>query len=69
MYLADIDAASRALVDLELVPLQIRQFHLVWPSAADIDWVRKTLDRESRRFGARVTAFAGRLALTWKAVD
>lgn len=66
MYLADIDVASRDLDQLELVPLKIRQFRLIHPSETDVDWIRETLDRESRQFGARVTAIPDkRLTLAW----
>jgi poly-gamma-glutamate synthesis protein (capsule biosynthesis protein) len=66
MYFVDIDAASGHLDHLALVPLQIRQFRLIHPSEADIDWMRETLDRESRQFGARVTTASDKhLALTW----
>lgn len=52
MYFADFNMPGGALTGLELVPLQIRQFRLGRPSAADIEWVRRTLERESRRLGA-----------------
>jgi poly-gamma-glutamate capsule biosynthesis protein CapA/YwtB (metallophosphatase superfamily) len=65
MYFAGVDAASAALVSLEIVPLQIRNFRLVRPSSQDIEWLQQTLDRESRRFGARVVLdVAGRLVLS-----
>jgi poly-gamma-glutamate capsule biosynthesis protein CapA/YwtB (metallophosphatase superfamily) len=68
MYFADFDTANRNLVGVELVPLQIRQFRLIDPTEADVDWIRETLDRESRQFGARVRTTADeRLALTWEA--
>jgi poly-gamma-glutamate capsule biosynthesis protein CapA/YwtB (metallophosphatase superfamily) len=68
MYLADLDPASRDLAALEIVPLQIRQFRLTRPSARDIGWVQRTLDRECQRFSARVIAVgADRLALSWSA--
>jgi poly-gamma-glutamate synthesis protein (capsule biosynthesis protein) len=66
MYLADIDPLSSDLAALEMIPLQIRQFRLVRPSTQDVDWARDTLDRQSRRFGARVVPRSdGRLALRW----
>ncbi len=66
MYFADIDPASRDLVALAIVPLQIRQFQLVRPSRRDIDWLQQTLDRESRRFGAGVVVTTdGDLGLAW----
>ncbi len=66
MYFADIKPASRDVAATEIVPLQIRKFSLVRPSGPDIDWVRQTLDRESRRFGTSVALISpGRLALSW----
>jgi poly-gamma-glutamate capsule biosynthesis protein CapA/YwtB (metallophosphatase superfamily) len=64
MYFAGVDAASAAVVSLEIVPLQIRNFRLVRPSRQDVEWLQQTLDRESTKFGARVVPdVAGRLAL------
>jgi len=66
MYFADIDPASGTLAAAEIVPLQIRKFSLVRPSGPDIDWVRQTLDRESREFTTSVALISpGRLALSW----
>jgi poly-gamma-glutamate synthesis protein (capsule biosynthesis protein) len=65
MYFAGVDAASAAVVSLEIVPLQIRNFRLVRPSSQDVEWLQQTLDRESRRFGARIVLdVAGRLILS-----
>jgi poly-gamma-glutamate synthesis protein (capsule biosynthesis protein) len=66
MYFVDLDPASSDIVALEIIPLQIRQFRLVRPSSHDVDWVRDTLDRESRRFGSAVMPRPdGHLALSW----
>ena len=66
MYFVDIDATSRDLVALEIVPLQIRQFRLNRPSSQDVDWIGQTLDRESRTFGAGIARTPnGRLSLSW----
>jgi poly-gamma-glutamate capsule biosynthesis protein CapA/YwtB (metallophosphatase superfamily) len=65
MYFAGVDAASAAVVSLEIVPLQIRNFRLARPSSEDVKWLQQTLDRESRRFGARILLdVAGRLVLS-----
>jgi poly-gamma-glutamate synthesis protein (capsule biosynthesis protein) len=70
MYFAEIDPASRNLAVLEIVPLQIRQFRLTRPLDEDIDWISRTLDRESQRLGARVgRAPGGRLVLSWLSED
>ncbi len=55
MYLPEIDRATGNLATLGLVPLHMRRFRLNRASARDVDWVRSTLDRESRRFGTKVT--------------
>jgi len=66
MYFASLDPATADLLALELVPLQIRRFQLARPSSADVDWLQRTLDRESSHFCTRVTlAPGGRLALSW----
>jgi poly-gamma-glutamate synthesis protein (capsule biosynthesis protein) len=65
MYFARVDAASAAVASLEIVPLQIRNFRLARPSRQDVEWLQQTLDRESRRFGARMALdVAGRLVLS-----
>jgi poly-gamma-glutamate capsule biosynthesis protein CapA/YwtB (metallophosphatase superfamily) len=66
MYFADIQPAG-TLAALEIVPLQIRNFHLVHPSKQEICWVQQTLDRESRKFGVGVALGPEvRLTLSWK---
>ena len=66
MYFADVDPKSGDVAALAVVPLQIRQFRLVRPSSQDVDWVQRTLDHESRRFGAGVIPSSeGRLVLSW----
>jgi len=69
MYFADI-APAGTLAALVMVPLQIRNFHLVRPSRQDICWMQQTLDRESRKFGANVgLSPQGQLTVSWKAGD
>ncbi|HTS41256.1 MAG TPA: CapA family protein [Xanthobacteraceae bacterium] len=66
MYFADVDLATRDLAALVLVPLQIRQFRLVRPFGQDIEWLQATLDRECRKFGARVLRAADQgFVLSW----
>jgi poly-gamma-glutamate synthesis protein (capsule biosynthesis protein) len=66
MYFPEIDPSRGDLIALETVPLQIRRFRLTRPVRRDVTWLQRTLDRESERFGARVTQEADwRLALTW----
>jgi poly-gamma-glutamate synthesis protein (capsule biosynthesis protein) len=54
MYFADFNSITAHLIDLELVPLQMRRFQLVPASGADILWLRRTLDRESVHFGTHI---------------
>jgi poly-gamma-glutamate synthesis protein (capsule biosynthesis protein) len=64
MYLASINRHTGAFAFLDLVPLQVRQFRLVRANEADIDWLQRTLDRESRPFGTHVVKSGrGRLSL------
>ena len=60
MYFADINRTSGGLVQLELVPLQIRNFRLNYPADADVRWLRDRLDRECSRFGHRIQQADGR---------
>jgi len=65
MYFPDVDPTTGDLARLEIVPLQIRRFRLSRPSAKDVDWMRQTLNRESRPFGAAfVPTHEGSLALS-----
>jgi len=64
MYFADIEAASGKLTALDMAPLRVKQFRLVRPSGADIEFLRQMLVRES--VGVTVAATAGRLAASWQ---
>ena len=66
MNFADVEPAG-TLAALEVVPLQIRNFHLVRPPNEDVRWLQRTLDRESRKFGAAVALKADeRLVVSWR---
>ncbi len=54
MYFADIDPASGKLVQLQLIPMQIKQFRLQQASENDSLWLQKTLNREGRSLGTRL---------------
>ena len=60
MYFADVRPADGRLGALDITPLQIRRFQLSRPSQEDVDWLRRTLDRESAPFGTRVGLAPGR---------
>jgi poly-gamma-glutamate capsule biosynthesis protein CapA/YwtB (metallophosphatase superfamily) len=55
MYLPTISASSGDLVDLRLVPFRMSKFRLNRATREDAVWLRDTLDRESSKFGTRVT--------------
>jgi len=66
VYFASVAPMSCDLVGLDMVPLQIRRFQPARPSSQDTDRLLRTLDRETRRFGARVRLKDdGRFALSW----
>lgn len=54
MYLVGMDTAGGGLVELRLIPLQMRRFSLQRATRVDAEWLRATLDRESAAFGCRV---------------
>lgn len=61
MYFIDL-APDGTIVDLDMVPLQIKRFQLARASAADSAWLYQTLSRESEKLGTRlVTRAHGRL--------
>lgn len=54
MYFPTLDPASGALARLEMTPMRIERFRMNRATAAEAEWLAKTLDRHSRRFGAPV---------------
>jgi poly-gamma-glutamate synthesis protein (capsule biosynthesis protein) len=54
LYHARLDPVTGGLLELELVPLQARRMRLHLAKEDDIEWLRRTLDRVSRRFGVRI---------------
>jgi poly-gamma-glutamate synthesis protein (capsule biosynthesis protein) len=53
MYLAELGSDGR-LQRLDMVPFRIKNFALVPADAGEAEWLRRTMDRECRRFGAEV---------------
>jgi hypothetical protein len=55
------------LIDLEMVPHQIRKFRLNQASKQDAAWLKNTLHREGQKFNTRVDINKdGVLALRWR---
>lgn len=56
MYLIRFSASAGRLIELKLIPFQIRRFQLNRASRNDGAWLRETLDRESAKFGTRIVS-------------
>jgi poly-gamma-glutamate capsule biosynthesis protein CapA/YwtB (metallophosphatase superfamily) len=54
LYLPRLDPRSGELLELHMAPLQARQMRLHRAASGDARWLRKVLDKISRRFGSRV---------------
>ncbi|HET8544161.1 MAG TPA: poly-gamma-glutamate biosynthesis protein, partial [Pseudolabrys sp.] len=68
MYFVDVVATDGTVSGIEIVPLSIKQMRLVQASATDVEWIKDTLDTESRKFATTVTmASPGRLTIGAKA--
>ncbi len=66
LYFATVERSGGRLVALTMVPYRIRNFRLNRAAAADAEWLRAVLDRESRPFGTWVELDpSGNLALRW----
>ena len=50
MYLPAVDQATGHLVELRLVPMRIRRLRVSRASREEAEWLRDTINRESRRF-------------------
>jgi poly-gamma-glutamate synthesis protein (capsule biosynthesis protein) len=65
-YFASVEMGSGELAGLWMAPMRARRLRLQRASRDDAAWLRDVLDRESRRFGARVDLRPdGMLALRW----
>lgn len=53
-WFLDLDPATGDLLAMTLIPFRLRRFCLRRAPAEDVTWLGRTLDRESRRMGARV---------------
>lgn len=63
MYFPEVDPVTGRLVGLDMTPLQIRRLRLNQAQSADVDWLGRTLDRESRKLGTRIAWTDRRLRL------
>lgn len=56
LYLVSTDLATGGLISLQMIPLRVRQMRLERAAQADAEWLRKTMEHTSRRFGTRVAS-------------
>jgi poly-gamma-glutamate synthesis protein (capsule biosynthesis protein) len=54
LYLPRLDPVSGELVELPMAPFQARRLRLHRASSEDARWLRRVLDKVSRRFGSRI---------------
>jgi poly-gamma-glutamate capsule biosynthesis protein CapA/YwtB (metallophosphatase superfamily) len=66
LYFPRFDMATGELISFRISVMQIRRFALMRPVDKDVDWMANRLQRESSRFGTRVTLDDGQLVLTWR---
>jgi poly-gamma-glutamate synthesis protein (capsule biosynthesis protein) len=65
MYLPTL-APTGELLDLELMPLQLRRFQLQRTGSADRQWLLDTLDRQTRSLGTRMVRRGDGFGLDWR---
>ncbi|HBA86795.1 MAG TPA: poly-gamma-glutamate biosynthesis protein [Geobacter sp.] len=65
MYFAYVNALDGRLKELRLIPTRMRKFQVTRPTAADVRWLRDTLNREGKILGTRVEGAAATLFLSW----
>jgi len=63
LYFATLDRGAGRLLRLEMSVMRMRRLRLERAGPADVSWLGERLAREGRRFGTRVEAAAGGLAL------
>ena len=54
MYFVELDALSKNLTSLRMVPLKLKNFHLSRPEPEEISWLHHILNREEMKFNNRV---------------
>jgi poly-gamma-glutamate synthesis protein (capsule biosynthesis protein) len=54
LYLARIDPQTGSLLELRMIPMQIRKFRLNRASFADVSWLADILNRQGKQFGTQV---------------
>jgi poly-gamma-glutamate synthesis protein (capsule biosynthesis protein) len=55
LYFIRLDLASNELLELQLVPMQVRRFQLRRAAPANVQWICRLLNREGARFGTELS--------------
>ena len=67
MYFASIDPGTGSLVNLQMIPMQIRKLRINHASNNDAAWLKSMLDREGHQFNTRVVLETDNsLVLEWQ---
>ena len=54
MYFVTLNSDTGELVNLQMIPTQIRRFRVQRASTVDLLWLKELLNREGKRFGTQV---------------
>ncbi|GAB2761813.1 CapA family protein [Salinimicrobium soli] len=65
MYFPEMEVSTGNLIALKMIPLEIKNFQLKKASKKDIEWIYKTLQRESTKLGATLELKNKELWLQW----
>ena len=57
MYFVGIDIKTGGLIDLDMIPTQIKHFRVNRASGSDVLWLRERLNRECKMLGTRVELY------------
>jgi len=60
-YLATVDPTTGLTASVAISPFQLKRFHLVRPSVADVGWLARTMSGHCRPFGVRLAPHAAKL--------
>jgi len=54
MYFAGVECSSGKLLDLKIIPMQIKKFRLNYPSRQDAEWLEKRMNKACKKFNSRL---------------
>lgn len=66
MYFATIDPTTGKLLNLKMVPMQVKKFKLNCATSEDVKWLQNVLKRECKKYGTQIEIKENsNLALKW----